>query len=132
MNTKEIKAMLKPLIKQCIKEVLLEEGLGKIISESKTAPAAEPKAVVKKQPVVESKVHSENRKKLIDEIGKSGYLNNKFDPFANTKPLTEAQASGAPAGPMSSIEPTDPGVDISSLVSGNKDTWKALAKGKAK
>jgi hypothetical protein len=132
MNTKEIKAMLKPLIKQCIKEVLLEEGLGKVISEVKSTPAVEPKAVVKKQPVVESKVHSENRKKLIDEIGKSGYLNNKFDPFANTKPLTEAQASGAPTGPMSNVEPTDPGVDISSLLSGNKDTWKVLAKGKAK
>lgn len=132
MDTKEIKAMLKPLIKQCIKEVLMEEGLGKIISESKSEKVAQTKPVAKKQQIEETKIHSENRKKLLNEIGKTGYLNNKFDPFANTKPLTEAQASGAPTGPLSNVEPTDPGIDISSLLSGNKDTWKILSKGKAK
>ena len=124
MNTKELKAIIKPLIKQCIKEVLMEEGLGKLLAESVEQP------VIKKQePVKESKVHTENRKKLLDEIGKAGYVNNKFDPFAGTKPLSEAQASNV-AGPAQTMDPSDPGIDVSKLIAGNKQMWKTLTNGK--
>lgn len=133
MDTKEMKALLKPLIKQCIREVLMEEGLGKVIAEAKTETAKQPlqeKKVVQKQtPQV-----PEARKRMLEEIGRSGYTAPNFDPFAGTKPLTEAQASGGPAsGPLANIDPSDPGVDISGLMNGNnKKIWNALVGGKAK
>jgi hypothetical protein len=134
MDNKELKAMLKPLIKQCIREVLVEEGLGKIIAESKTESVKETKEQPQVKKVIKEQTVqiTEARKKMLEEIGKSGYMSNKFDPFAGTKPLTEAQASNAAAGPMSNIDPSDPGVDISNLLSGNKNTWKTLVAGKAK
>lgn len=128
-----MKALLKPLIKQCIREVLMEEGLGKVIAEAKTETAKQPlqeKKVVQKQtPQV-----PEARKRMLEEIGRSGYTAPNFDPFAGTKPLTEAQASGGPAsGPLANIDPSDPGVDISGLMNGNnKKIWNALVGGKAK
>jgi hypothetical protein len=126
MNTKELKSIIKPLIKECIKEVLLEEGLAKLISESKQPPAIEK--------VKPSTQVNEQRKRMLDEIGKSGYVNNKFDPFSGTKPLTESQASntGPNTGPLKDIDPSDPGVDISKLMNGNKKIWNALMGGKAK
>lgn len=126
MNTKEMKAMIKPLIKECIKEVLLEEGLAKLISESKQTTVVE-----KAKPATQV---NEQRKRMLDEIGKSGYVNSKFDPFSGTKPLTEAQASnsGPSTGPLKDIDPSDPGIDISKLMNGNKKIWNALMGGKAK
>ena len=49
LNSNELKKMLKPLIKQCIKEVLFEEdgALSHIISEVAVGLSGTPKAVVK-------------------------------------------------------------------------------------
>lgn len=133
MNKDELKQIIKPLIKQCIREVLMEDGLKNILSEVQAAPQPTqktPVATKQQKPVV-----TEARKKMLDEIGKSGYMNSKFDPFANTAPLTEAQASnkGPSTGPLKDIDPSDPGVDISNLMGGsNKKIWKALVGGKAK
>lgn len=136
MDSKEIKAMLKPLIKQCIKEVLMEEGLGRIISEAKTANIVEQRQPVQQKQAAKKETPQllENRKKLLDEIGRSGYVNSSFDPFSGTKPLTEAQASGGEkTGPLRDVDPSDPGVDITGLMNGNnKKVWNALLGGKAK
>jgi hypothetical protein len=134
MDTKEMKAMLKPLIKQCIREVLMEEGLGKVIAEAKNESVKQPlqeKKIINKPP---DKTLTEARKKMLDEIGKSGYVANKFDPFAGTTPLTEAQASNKQnTGPLANVDPQDSGVDISGLMNGNnKKIWNALLGGKAK
>lgn len=131
MNKDELKKIIKPLIKECIREVLMEDGLRNILSEAQATPThIQKQATVSQKPIV-----TEARKKMLDEIGKSGYMNNKFDPFANTTPLTEAQASnrGPSTGPLKDIDPSDPGVDINSLMGGsNKKIWKALVGGKAK
>lgn len=133
MNRDELKQTIKPLIKQCIREVLMEDGLRNILSEVQTTSAPvqkQPQPIKSQKPIV-----TEARKKMLDEIGKSGYMNSKFDPFANTAPLTEAQASnrGPSTGPLKDIDPSDPGVDINSLMGGsNKKIWKALVGGKAK
>ena len=137
MDTKEMKAMLKPLIKQCIREVLMEEGLGKLVTEAKTSTVVEQKQPIqqKKEINEQQKVELANRKKMLDEIGRSGYVSSNFDPFAGTKPLTESQAKNGQAntGPLKDIDPSDPGIDISSLVNGSsKKVWKALVGGKGK
>lgn len=135
MNTKEMKALLKPMIKQCIREVLMEEGLVKVIAEAKTE-LVETKQPVQQKPTVKQQPApiTENRKKMLDEIGRSGYMNNSFDPFAGTKALTESQASNTSAtGPLRDVDPSDAGVDISSLMNGSsKKIMNALVSGKAK
>jgi len=131
MDKVELKKIIKPLIKECIREVLMEQGLSKMISESIT-----PAHVINNKPEEnqQSKQLIENRKRMLEEIGKSGYVNSSFDPFSNTKALTESQASdGASSyGPLNGVDPNDPGVDISNLMNGNKNVWKALVGGKGK
>ena len=133
MDKAELKKIIKPLIKECIREVLIEQGLSKMISESVDIAPIQQTQTIKKQSTQDNKpVINEARKKMIEEIGKSGYMNSRFDPFANTTALTEGQASdgGASHGPLSGIDPSDPGVDISGLMNGNKNVWKALVGGK--
>jgi hypothetical protein len=137
MDTKELKTILKPLIKQCIREVLMEEGFNKVLAETKNEAFSETKPineVAKKEAVKkEPSNFNENRKKMLDEIGKAGYISKNFDPFAGSKPLTEAQASGAPAsGPLSQVDPADPGVDISGIMNMAAGKWKAHLGGKSK
>ena len=133
MDKAELKKIIKPLIKECIREVLIEQGLSKMISESVDIAPIQQTQTIKKQSAQDNRpVINEARKKMLEEIGKSGYMNSRFDPFANTAALTEAQASDGAAshGPLSNIDPSDPGVDISGLMNGNKNVWKALVGGK--
>lgn len=129
MDKIELKKLLKPLMKECIREVLMENGLQKILSETVVSQPEQKQVIQKVANTQEKPQINEARKKMLEDIGKSGYLNSKFDPFANTKPLTEAQAAGAPS-PMSALDPDDSGVDISNLMNGNKKVWKALVGGK--
>ncbi len=139
MDKSELKKILKPLMKECVREVLMEHGLMKLMAES-VNPQQETNTQQKKQQVAQEKPKQNSeteqyRKTMLESIGKSGYLNNQFDPFSGTKPLTESQAaSTGPAGRSSNIDPAvldDPGIDISGFM-GNKNTWKALIGGKGK
>jgi len=127
MKKEELKKLIKPLIKECLKEVLIEEGFTKMLSESVklTEQVEQPKIVQqlnneavqqKKQNLVEA------RKKMLDEIGMGG-----FDAFAGTAPLTEGGNPNTPAIAVTSFNPSDSGVDISRLMSGKmKATFNAL------
>ena len=133
MNKEELKKFMKPLMKECIREILIEDGLKNVVSEAKASAVPvekQPQPAKQQNPVI-----TEARKKMLEEIGKSGYMNNKFDPFANTTALTEAQASNgaSSSGPLKDVDPRDPGIDITELMNGsNKKIWKALVGGKAK
>jgi len=118
MKKEDLKLLIKPLIKECLKEVLIEEGFTKMLSEA-TKPSTNiqyikaMKEEMVQQPSVQKKpIHQlqENRKKALDEIGNSG-----FDPFANSKPLREDKE----------IISSDPGVDISGLIGENKQIWRS-------
>ena len=122
MKVSELKQIIKPLIKECLKEVLVEEGFTKMLSEAiKPQPVAQQISTVQKQNVQEVTAQKKNvqqineeRKKLLDSIGKSG-----FDAFAGTEPLKEdVQVKGS-----------DPGIDIGGLMGGNKDVWKKMLDG---
>ena len=70
-------------------------------------------------------VARESRKKLLDAIGKESY--NGVDLFEGTTPAPaqrslESQASS----PLGDIAPSDPGVDISGIMSLGGKNWKAL------
>tara|TARA_Y100000034_G_C6823293_1_gene371017 strand:- start:452 stop:826 length:375 start_codon:yes stop_codon:yes gene_type:complete len=123
MKTNELKKVLKPLIKQCIKEVIFEEGvLSGIISEVVKGVDAAP--VLREQKVVSKPTNGhakkklqEQRKKMMDAIGKSSY--NGVNVFEDVEPTMESNSRS----PLASVSPDDPGVDISTIFNSN---WSKL------
>lgn len=107
MKKEQLKLLIKPLIKECLKEVLIEEGFAKVLSETKQK--TEIQQFSKPVQQIQKPNLQENRKKMLDVIGSSG-----FDPFANSEPLKEDKE----------ILSGDPGVDISGLLGENKQVWK--------
>ena len=123
MKTNELKKVLKPLIKQCIKEVIYEEGvLSGIISEvlkgvDATPVIREKKTVAKSTNGVSKKKLQEQRKRMMEAIGKGSY--NVVDLFEGLDPVTE----GDQKSPLANVAPGDPGIDISQLFNSN---WSKL------
>ena len=136
MNKNELKKVLKPLIKECIKEVMFEDGtLSSIIAEvmkgTQQAPA---------QPIVEQRQYQQpqarletdeeakarlaaKRKTLMDSIGNSAY--NGVNLFEGTTPAP-AQSSGQGQGALDGVAPNDPGVDISKLMNKTSAIWAKM------
>lgn len=132
MDAKNFKAMMKEVIKESLREILKEEGLLQTLSESKQTVKSAPKVVrqLNREAVQD---FNDKRKKLEESFQKSRYVAPAFNPFEGTQALTEGQVSDSPkTGPLKNIDPSDPGVDVSSLIGGNKATWKALVGGKKK
>lgn len=133
MKKEQLKLIIKPLIKECLKEVLIEEGFAKMLSETRQdiQEHKQPKIVqeLKKESNTLTKQSlSEARKKMLDEIGMGG-----FDAFAGTVPLTEGGNPTMPAVAVTAFKPSDPGVDISGLMSGKlQATFNALSGKKVK
>ena len=136
MKRNELKKALKPLIKECIKEVIFEEGvLAGLISEvvkvtnvSKAIATPEegkgenqfmglgkrPPHQVEKAPCKINEV----RQKVRKAIGEEAY--NGVDLFEGTLPLG---GDGDSPSPLGTYAASDAGVDITSLYSPN---WKSL------
>ena len=143
MNKDDLRKVLKPLIKECIKEVIFEEGtLSTIISEVVTG-LDKPMVVEAKKPTQQFEtdeqvkarqekrrlMETQKRKKLLDSIGGDAY--NGVNLFEGTEPLHSAGSpSSAPTaqGPLSGVSAQDPGVDISGLF-GQKSSaiWDKLS-----
>jgi hypothetical protein len=141
----------KNLIKESIKEVLVEEGLLKevisaVIEETKKTDLALPSAAVspqinlnKESPFKKTVAKNlgklnELRSKMSESIGKSSYSGlynlEGVDLFEGTTPLANGGSPGASQsgqGPLSGVEPDDAGVAIDSLL-GNKELWEHLIK----
>lgn len=136
MKKSELKKILKPLIKECIREVIFEEGaLSTIISEVVRGTTGS-------KPILENRVPKSNklqqeqkrkimeeqkqkRKKMLDSIGKDAY--NGVNLFEGTTPAP-APATTQGQGPLDGVAPNDPGVDISSIFSGqSSNIWKKLS-----
>ena len=139
MEKGELKKVLKPLIKQCIKEVLYEEGaLKNIVSEVVQGLSTGQQIFEKKEEKVPVKKkefgNNSTRKFLLDQIGRESQkgidLNiNGIDIFENVKPLSSGGKAGSeasPSSPLSDIDSHDPGVDISRIPGANN--WSALIK----
>lgn len=145
MKKNELRRLLKPLVKQCIKEVLFEEGvLSNIISEvvaglssgvvlesNTRQPRAEPVAeqLYEQQETEPSQKIRDSRKQMLEAIGRSSY--NNVDLFENTNPLAKGGEPNPPTpsgAPLSGIDPSDPGIDISGLMN-KTGVWKSLVGG---
>ena len=125
MDKNELKKVLKPLIKECIKVVLLEHGVSSLLSENSKAPAQRTPMVNKVAQDERAKLAKENlerkKKQMLDAIGNDAY--NGVNLFEGTTPTT---APSEPThGPLAGTDPRDAGVDISKLP--NFGFWKKLA-----
>jgi len=135
MNKNELKKVLKPLIKECIKEVMFEDGtLSSIIAEVvkgtqhvSTQPIVE-QQYSQPQPRLETDEEARarlaaKRKTLMDSIGQGAY--NGVNLFEGTTPAP-AQSSGQGQGALDGVAPNDPGVDISKLMNKTSAIWAKM------
>ena len=139
MKKSDLKQLIKPLVKECIHEVLIEEGLlsnvvaevakgmqGNLVVETKRPPPPrEDLQMVRKSREANTKLQ-EHRRKMMDSVGRDAY--NGVNVFENVEPIrggTPGTAAGQ--GPLSAYAANDPGVDISALMSlGAGKNWKNM------
>ena len=134
MNKNELKQVLKPLIKECIREVIFEEGaLSSVVSEvvkGMGQPIVETKQKfpTKQKPQYETDEQAkarlqERRKKRMEAVGGAAY--NGVNLFEGTTP---APAQGeASHGALSGVDPNDAGVDISAVMGKSAAIWSKMA-----
>ena len=134
MNKNELKQVLKPLIKECIREVIFEEGaLSSVVSEvvkGMGQPIVETKQKfpTKQKPQYETDEQAkarlqERRKKMMEAVGGAAY--NGVNLFEGTTP---APAQGeASHGALSGVDPNDAGVDISAVMGKSAAIWSKMA-----
>jgi hypothetical protein len=135
------KSELKNIIKECVKEVIFEEGvLSGIISEVATglqssATIQERYAPVSPQSRAPQTAQlAETKKKVLSAIGGNAYedIKSKFsnpELFEGTKPLPDSGGQKqSRAGALSGIDPRDPGVDLSSIP--GMGSWATIATAK--
>ena len=139
MNQAELKKMLKPLIKECVQEIILKEGLlssivsevakgigGQLVVESKKPQQAQLSRPAQTDEDRERAL-KEHKRKLLDAIGKDSFRG--VNVFEGTTPnIPEPISEGSPSSPLSGQDPNDPGVDISSIVAMGGKVWKQLLK----
>jgi len=140
MDKSSLKKVIKPLIKECLTEILYEQGLNKLIEESIKTKQRE----VVKENKQQDEVYEEKEKQFIG-LGKQNKPNklqeakkqllqkismNGFDPFAGSAPLegTDEQIVEN-LNPQATVLPgiQGSGVDISGLLGQNKQIWKGLS-----
>ena len=134
MKKSELKETLKPLIKECIKEVMFEDGtLSTIIAEvvkgvgvqtplvEEALPTQEPIADTAREQQVAA-MKEEYRREMEAQRNKlNEAVSTRFggiDLFEGTTPISKAGQPGspsAPSSPLQGVDPNDSGVDISKL-----------------
>ena len=134
MNKAELKKILKPLIKECIKEVIFEDGtLSTIISEVMKGASTQKVVVENKKPQFDPHMEERKRKqilnqkrKVLDAIGRDAY--NGVDLFEGTTPMKSATSNSSTQGSkaLEGVDPADPGVDLGAL-GFPVGIWKRLA-----
>ena len=144
MKKSDLKRILKPIVKECINEALIEQGLlSNIISEVvrglqpiHTQPAVptpnKQLALQQQQQLKEQRQEleyqeqqelKEQKRKLLDAAGFG------TDVFAGTEPIidgitTESRdRSDGQSGALSGIAPNDPGVDITGIMALSGRNW---------
>tara|TARA_R110002020_G_scaffold16502_1_gene58190 strand:+ start:303 stop:731 length:429 start_codon:yes stop_codon:yes gene_type:complete len=139
MKRTELKKLIKPLVKECVQETILNDGLlSNIVSEvmqgmgnqflvenkEEIVPTISNENSVQLEQLKERQ--NETRKRLLDEIGKDSY--NGVNLFEGTTPIKDSRqpSATAQANPLSDQDPDDPGVDISGILALGGKNWKAL------
>ena len=121
MKASEFKKILKPLVMQSVKEVLLQEGvLSNIVAE--VARGLGNPIVEQKQRKEELRLKEEKLERQKQERIKRLNESNKFgDVFSGTKEIIEDSQ-----GPLTGVTPSDSGVDIEAIEKLSNGKWKTL------
>ena len=107
MKRSELKKIIQPIVKECVQDILLKEGLlsnivsevakgmgSQVIQESRPAPSTTAKALGI-APTRDDQARLDEikarKRKLLDAIGKDAY--NGVDIFEDTKPIVETKKS---------------------------------------
>ena len=141
MKKADLKKLIKPLVKECIHEVLIEEGvLSNVVSE--VAKGMQNNVVVENTKQVKKQENrlfnedlqmkrsqeegrlklQEHRKKLLEAVSTDAY--NGVDLFEGTTPMAAQQEPGK--GAVDLGDTRDAGVDISSLLGGASHVWDQM------
>jgi hypothetical protein len=136
MKKSELKKVLKPLIKECIKEVMFEDGtLSSIIAEVMRGTGAvqaqsivENKQPTRQQPRLETDEEAKarinaKRKKLMSSMAKGSY--NGVNLFEGTTPSV-ADSGAENQGALSGVPANDPGIDITALMNKTTAIWQKM------
>ena len=136
MKRAELKKIIKPMVRECVQETLLKEGLlSNIVAEvaqglGNQEIIQEMKEEQPRQMSVDNSVRldemKKKRKDILDSIGKDAF--NGVDLFEGTAPIRDSgnPSPAAQSNPMHGQEPDDPGVDISGILSVGGNKWKTL------
>jgi hypothetical protein len=124
MKKSEFKKILKPLIKEAVKEVLFEPGvLSRVITEVASSMPQSPIVEAKEQEDLAEKqrIYENQRQEKIKRLNESANL--KTSVFDGVSDMPE-KSSGALTG----VPPADAGVDISGItrLAGGASKWKSL------
>ena len=141
MRKSDLKKLIKPIVRECIQESLLEGGvLSKVISE--VAVGLSSTETITEQPKKEVALPTVNRResealanlkeqrqKMLDAIGRDSM--NGVNVFEGTDPMSSSGdiSSTGPNTALSGVDPKDSGVDISDLAGIFGDTWKVIKNG---
>ena len=103
MRKSDLKKLIKPIVKECIQESLLED---------------EAMANLKEQ-----------RQKMLEAIGRDSM--NGVNVFEGTDPMSSSGdiSSTGPKSALAGVDPKDSGVDISDLAGIYGNTWKVIKNG---
>ena len=141
MKRSELKKVLKPLIKECIKEVIFEEGvLSNLIKEVAVGIGSqqtivetrvqEPERNFSRQQTElqeEARAAMEERKRRLEEAVGGG-MTGIFEGVSAIPSAGSVGDGSNPQSPLSAYAPGDSGVDISAIMglAGNASNWKKM------
>ena len=131
MKTSEFKKILKPLIEQAVKDVLLKEGvLSRIVTEvakglnptlTENTKQEKRTLAVAEDKHADAEQYEKQRQERIKRLNESvGFSTSVFD---DVVPVSENDTKTALAG----VSSTDGGVDISGIQKLSNGKWKQLA-----
>jgi len=142
------KSELKSIIKECVKEILFEEGvLSNLVAEvafgiskaqnqllensekQRNISALQKKDNQEHLQRLTEEAAEEKRRSLLETKRKmiNAMANSKMKgAFEGTTPLSNTSVSSSPQSPLAGIDPTDAGVDISGIFGLAGEKWKQL------
>lgn len=140
MKKSEFKKLIKPIVSECIKESLLEDGMisgiiAEVVKGMSQQTIVETKAPQPKVDPTMERIRrnafdseqtnklQEQRNKLMDAIGRESY--NGVNLFEGTTPAPAQASPSQQATTFSGQAPEDPGVDISNLFGKVGKHWNA-------
>jgi len=138
MKKSQLKRVIKPIVEECINEVLLEKGLlSNIVSEVVKGIQPPPQPSVQQRPMVqENKLMQQQRQELQEQkyemmkaqkrklLDAAGF---GVDVFSGTEPIEEAaDPSNGQAGALSGVAPSDAGVDIAGIMAVANRDWSKM------